>query len=117
MDIVTNEFNSWPMVLVSNLSESKDPLNYLKIKLTGTKSNRDGLGAVVRMRAGDQTYGKVYDGQSGYLSQSRYPLYFGLGDASQVDEIEVTWPTGAKQVVPGPIAANQTVEVIEIEAL
>jgi len=113
LDIVTNEFNSRPMVLVSNLSESKDPLNYLKINLRGTKSNRDGLGGVVRLRAGEQTFVKVHDGQSGYLSQSLYPLYFGLGDVNQVDEIEVTWPSGTRQVFPGPIEANQVVTVIE----
>jgi len=116
LDVVTNEFNSWPMVLVSNLSESKDPLNFLKIKLTGTRSNRDGLGAVVRLRAGDQTYVKVYDGQSEHLSQGLYLLYFELGDASQVDEIEVLWPSGTKQVVPGPIAASQSFEVKEKDA-
>ena len=113
LDIVTNEFNSRPMVLISNLSEKQDKLNYLKVKLVGEKSNRDGLGAVVRVRAGSQTYLKVHDGQSGYLSQSLYPLYFGLNEVTNVDEIKVTWPSGNKQTVPGPIDVNRTIEVKE----
>ena len=113
LDIVTNEFNSRPMVLISNLSEKHDKLNYLKVKLVGEKSNRDGLGAVVRVRTGSQTYMKVHDGQSGYLSQSLYPLYFGLNEVTNVDEIKVTWPSGNKQTVPGPIDVNRTIEVKE----
>jgi hypothetical protein len=53
------------------------------------------------------------DGKSGYLSQSLAPLYFGLGDADHADAIEVTWPSGKKQKVAGPIAANQQVDVTE----
>ena len=84
LDIVTNEFNTAPMVLVSNLTE-KTRVRYLEVKLTGTTSNRDGLGAVVKVTAGGSTYTKVMDGNSGYLSHSLYPLYFGLGAAETVD--------------------------------
>ncbi len=66
------------MVLVSNLTE-KTRVHYLAVKLIGTTSNRDGLGAVVKVTAGGMTYTKVIDGNSGYLSHSLYPLYFGLG--------------------------------------
>jgi hypothetical protein len=113
LDIVTNEHNSRPMVLISNLSEKHQNLNHLKVKLVGEKSNRDALGAVVKVRAGSQTYLKVHDGQSGYMSQSLCPLYYGLGEASSVDEIEVTWPSGDTQTVPGPIEANRTIEIKE----
>jgi hypothetical protein len=64
------------------------------VKLTGTASNRDGLGAVVKVTAGGSSYTKVFDGNSGYLSHSLYPLYFGLGAAETVDSIEVAWPSG-----------------------
>ena len=93
LDIVTNEFNAAPMVLVSNLTE-KTRVHYLAVKLTGTTSNRDGLGAIVKVTAGGSTYTKVFDGNSGYLSHSLYPLYFGLGAAESVDGIEVLWPSG-----------------------
>jgi enediyne biosynthesis protein E4 len=112
LDIVTNEFNASPMVLVSNLSE-KTKLHYLEVKLTGTISNRDGLGALVKVTAGGATYTKVFDGNSGYLSHSLYPLYFGLGAAEAVDSIEVVWPNGKKQTVRAPIKMNSVIEVRE----
>jgi len=112
LDIVTNEFNAAPMVLVSNLSE-KTRLHYLEVKLTGTRSNHDGLGAVVKVTAGGSTYTKVFDGNSGYLSHSLYPLYFGLGAAEAVDRIEVLWPSGKTQTVRAPITVNSRIEVRE----
>jgi enediyne biosynthesis protein E4 len=112
LDIVTNEFNAAPMVLLSNLSE-KTRLHYLEVKLTGTTSNRDGLGAVVKVVAGAASYTKVLDGNSGYLSHSVHPLYFGLGAAEAVDSIEVLWPSGKKQTVPAPIKMNSRIDIRE----
>ena len=112
LDIVTNEFNSEPMVLLSNLSAQKT-IHYLEVDLVGNKSNRSALGAVVKVIAGEQTYTKVHDGQSGYLSQSLYPLYFGLDDAEEVASIEVQWPSGEKQVLAGPLASNRRIRVEE----
>src|SRR5262249_23923370 len=100
VDIVTNDFNSAPQVLVSDLAQCRS-IHWLKVLMTGTTSNRDGLGAVVRVRAGGHVYTKWNDGKSGYLSQSALPLYFGLGDAEAVERIEIDWPSGRKQVETG----------------
>ena len=113
LDIVTNDFNSRPMVLVSDLAERNPDLRYLNVKLVGSRSNRDGLGCVVKVHAGDRVLTKVYDGKSGYLSQSLHPLYFGLDTSDVVDRIEVTWPSGTVQRVSGPIEANRLVEITE----
>ena len=113
LDIITNDFNSPPLVLVSNLSERNSQLSFLKIKLVGNRSNRDGLGALVKVYVGEQSYLKAYDGQSGYLTHSLYPLYFGLDGADTIDRIEVTWPSGSRQLVAGPLAANTTIEIVE----
>ena len=113
LDIVTNDFNSEPMVLVSNLTEKKAGIHFLKVKLVGTQSNRNGLGARVQVHTGPDVFLKVHDGQSGYLSQSDYPLYFGLGDIKTVDSIVVQWPSGVRQTVGGPISAGQTIEIEE----
>ena len=112
LDIVTNEFNAAPMVLMSNLSE-KTRVRYVAVRLTGTTSNRNGLGAVVKVTAGASTYTKVMDGNSGYLSHSLSPLYFGLGASDAVDRIEVAWPSGKKQIVQAPIKIDSVVEVRE----
>jgi hypothetical protein len=83
------------------------------VVLRGTASNRNGLGATVRVHAGTQTYTRYNDGKSGYLSQSVLPLYFGLGDAQKVDRIEIDWPSGHKQVITDGLQANQTLQITE----
>jgi cytochrome oxidase Cu insertion factor (SCO1/SenC/PrrC family) len=112
LDIVTSDFGGTPMVLVSDL-EQRQEIHFLKIKLVGNESNRDGLGAHVTVHAGESSLLSVHDGKSGYLSQSRKPLYFGLAEQQQVDRIEVDWPSGTRQVVEGPIEANQTLTITE----
>jgi enediyne biosynthesis protein E4 len=112
LDIVTNNFNSAPQVLISDLSQVKE-IHWLKIILVGTVSNRDGLAATVRVHSVGQIYTKYNDGKSGYLSQSALPLYFGLGDSKKVDRIEVTWPSGRKQVLTDGLGINQTLKITE----
>jgi hypothetical protein len=112
LDIVTNEFNAVPMVLVSNLTD-KRRVRYITVRLTGTTSNRDGLGAVVKVTAGGSTYTKLADGSSGYLSHSLQPLYFGLGNADAVQSIEVRWPSGKTQTIGAPIKMNSRIDVRE----
>ena len=107
LDILTNDFNSEPTVLVSDLSERNGDLRYLFVTLAGESSNRDGLGARVEVEVGERTLTKVQDGQSGYMSQSVIPLYFGLGAAGKVDRIRVRWPSGKVRVLEGPIEPNQ----------
>ena len=112
LDIVTNDFNSEPQVFISDLAQRKH-IHWLKVVLVGTVSNRDGLGATVRLRAGGQTYMKYNDGKSGYLSQSSLPLYFGLGDATKIDSVEVTWPSGRKQILTSGLAENIALKITE----
>lgn len=112
LDIVTNEFGDAPQVFVSDLAQ-KRKIHWLGVRLQGTASNRNGLGARVKVRVGDRVLTKVLDGSSGYLSHSLMPLYFGLDEADKVDGVEVVWPSGATQTVPGPVAANRILDVKE----
>ncbi len=112
MDIVTNEFNSAPQVLVSNLSD-RHAIHWLKVKLVGTASNRDGLGATVHVTAGGRTVTRYNDGKSGYLSQSSLPLYFGLGEAQKVDRVDVDWPSGRKQTLTQNLRENDVLQITE----
>ncbi len=113
-DIVTLEFNQPPLVLISNLSE-QTAINHVTVKLNGERSNRSGVGAKVRVFAGDDVYTKVNHGKSGYLSQSSLPLYFGIGSNEEIDKIEVTWPSGEIQVIDRAIELNQLIEIAEPE--
>jgi len=113
LDIVTNEFNGPPQVLVSDLAERRH-INLLKVRLRGTRSSRAALGAQVSVVLPDgRRILKVLDGKSGYLSQSDLPLYFGLGDAGQATSVEVRWPSGQRQTVAGPVPGGGTMNVVE----
>jgi hypothetical protein len=116
LDIVTNEFNSEPQVLISNLAQKKT-IHFLKVALVGSKSNRNGIGATVTVSIKDMKITQVQDGKSGYLSQSVLPLYFGLGESNQVDRIEVQWPSGERQTVLKPPPINTTIQIREGQAL
>jgi hypothetical protein len=112
LDIVTQEFNDRPQILVSNLTEKKR-IHFLKVKLIGTASNRDGLGATVTVRVGDRRLTQFNDGKSGYLSQSSLPLYFGLGDATRVEAVEVLWPSGKSQALSKELPIDQLLRITE----
>ena len=112
LDVITSEANDYPMVLVSNLSEHRK-LHFAQVKLTGTKSNRDALGAMIRVHAGGRVQTRLHDGKSGYLSMSSMPEYFGLGDSDKIDRIEIDWPSGTKQVVTDNLAPNRVIEITE----
>ena len=114
LDLVTNEFDDVPQVLMSDLSARRS-VHFLKVKLVGTRSNREGLGAVVRVRAGAREMSRLHHGKSGYLSQSSLPLYFGLGEAVQAEQIEIVWPSGRKQTVTKGIPKNGLLVVKESE--
>ena len=113
LDIVTNEFNAQPQVLVSDLAQ-RHRVHFLKVRLRGTRSNREGLGAQVTVVLPDgRRVLKVMDGKTGSLSQSDLPLYFGLGDADHAASLETRWPSGGRQTVAGPLRTGQTIEVVE----
>ena len=67
------------------------------MKLAGTKSNRDGIGAVVRVRSGGAAQWQMVRSGSSYCSQSELVLTFGLGRAARVDSLEVLWPSSQRQ--------------------
>jgi enediyne biosynthesis protein E4 len=84
----------------------------LRVKLVGTKSNRDGIGAVVRVSAGSDKQGKMLRSGSSYLAQSELVLTFGLGPLTQADTVEIQWPSGQVDKLSN-INAGQTVTVQE----
>jgi len=84
----------------------------LRVKLQGVKSNRDGIGAVVRVTAGKEQQSQMLRSGSSYLSQSELVLTFGLGANPVTSEVEVSWPSGEKDHVSS-IAADQTITIQE----
>ncbi len=95
-------------------NETVNNNHWLTIKLKGTKSNRDGMGARVRVLAEDLQQIREVGSGSGYLSQSDIRLHFGLGKYARVDLIEIRWPGGGIQKFTN-IETNRFVTIIEGE--
>jgi len=84
----------------------------LRVKLAGTKSNRDGIGAIVRVSAGGEKQWQMMRSGSSYLSSSELVLTFGLGSKNKADTVEIQWPSGQVDKLAN-IAAGQTVTIQE----
>ena len=81
------------------INDSPNNNHWLEIALQGTKSNRDGIGARIRLSAGGKMQFNCVSTASGYASSSAGPVHFGLGEAKVADEVEIQWPSGTKQVL------------------
>ena len=90
--------------------------NWISIKCKGTTSNRSGIGAKVRIKAHiggkDVWQLREISGQSGFLGQDEMRAHFGLGDAINIDSIQVVWPRGTISVLTN-VAANQFLTISE----
>jgi hypothetical protein len=98
LELVVNNFNDQPYYFKNNFPRR----NYVAFRLRGSASNRDAVGAVVRVRVGNAVMTRLVQAAGGYLSQSSKTVYFGLGDNSRIDRVEVVWPRGTKQVIEEP---------------
>ena len=105
--------NNGPARLLRNDNGNRNDL--LRVKLVGTRSNRDSIGAKVTLTTvnGTRLHAMVKTGSS-YLSQSEFPLTFGLGKPSneKLVSLEIVWPNGGKESIPH-IAANQFITIKE----
>jgi len=109
IDIYIVNLNSLNKFLRNNKGNQN---NWLIINLKGTTSNRDGIGARVKISAGGKVQSTQKKSTTGYLSQNDPRLHFGLAKAESVDKIEIRWPSGKMQVLEN-VKANQILDVIE----
>jgi hypothetical protein len=73
--------------------------HWIRLKLVGTSSNRDAIGAWIKARVGGQSLSRQVMPTRSYLSQSELPVTIGLGNSSRVESVEIIWPSGTKQEV------------------
>jgi hypothetical protein len=105
--------NGGPAFLFENDVVPGSPANKsLRIKLVGTKSNRDGIGTIVKVTTGAGTESQMMRSGSSYLSASELVLTYGLGQLHQADAIEIRWPSGQVDKL-STVTAGQTVTVTE----
>ena len=107
--------NAGPTHLFQNVV--KGTANHsLRVKLAGVKSNRDGIGALVRLTSGGGTQTQMLRSGSSYLSASELVLTFGLGQQGQAEVVEILWPSGQRDRLTD-VTARQTITVTEAKGI
>ncbi len=110
MDLFVTNANAEPF-LYHNVMPL--PNHWVELVLEGGgRSNREAIGAQVRLSAGGRTLLRFVDGGNGFASQSTRRVHFGLGAAAAVDRLEVRWPSGAKTVYPH-VPVDRIVRLVE----
>jgi enediyne biosynthesis protein E4 len=97
------------------MNRAPDAGHWLEVALRGTKSNRDGIGA--RIKIVSHTVGAQFNHMTssvGYASSSLGPVHFGIGQDSRVELIEIRWPSGTVQTLEN-VTADQVLRVVEPE--
>ncbi len=92
--------NGGPAYLLRNSPAGPGPARHaIRIKTVGTRSNRDGIGAVVRVETRNGGVWQTVHSGSSYCSQNELTLTFGLGDATAADKVEIEWPSGQRDTL------------------
>lgn len=86
--------------------------NWIVFKVEGTKSNRDGIGAVIRLRSGNLDQMQEVYQAGGFLSGNDLRSHFGIGPRQTVEEVRITWPSGLEQIFT-ELPANRFVKIVE----
>lgn len=110
-DIVIMNSNQRAVLLRNDGGNSK---NWLGIKLIGTQSNRDGIGAKVTVTTDDMTQIREVKSGSSYASGSDTRLLFGLGESRNVEKVSIVWQSGTTQALED-VAINQILTIVEVE--
>jgi len=113
LDVVITS-NHGPARLLRNDGGNRH--NWLAVRAVGTKSNRSGIGAIIRLRSASGKQWQAVRSGSSYCSQSDLTQTFGLGPDPRVEALEVEWPSGGRGRVEG-IAVNQRITIVEGKGL
>jgi hypothetical protein len=98
LDLIVNNFNDRAFYFRNRFPQK----SWIEFRLTGTKSNRDAIGAVVTLHLGGEKMVRQVHAAGGYLSQSSLMLHFGLGDHTTIDWMEICWPSGLRERIDHP---------------
>lgn len=109
VDVLVSAIGEKPQLLINRTANAN---HWIILKLVGTKDNRDGLGTKVKITTKEGVQYNQATTAVGYNSSSDKRVYFGLGSASEIQKIELAWPTGVKQVLTG-VKADQVLTIVE----
>ena len=103
LDIAVAHINARPSLLRNDIGGER---NYLAVRTVGVESNRDGVGARIRVRTGPRVQVREVRRGGSYLSSHDPRVFFGLGASAQADEVEIRWPSGKVQRLDGVLAGQ-----------
>lgn len=103
LDIAVAHVNARPSLLRNDLGGRR---NYLAVRTVGVESNRDGVGARIRVRTGPRVQEREVRRGGSYLSSHDPRVFFGLGASAQADEVVIRWPSGKVQRLDGVLAGQ-----------
>ena len=106
LDVVLTQIGGPPLLLRNDQNLHH---HWIRLKLVGTKSNRDAIGAWIKVRVGGHTLSRQVMPTRSYLSQSELPVTIGLGEATKLDSVEILWPGGSTQKVSPPALDRLTI--------
>jgi hypothetical protein len=109
IDMVVNDLDGPPQLLRNDGGAAN---NFVMVRTVGVKSNRDGIGAKVKVVSGDLTQIDEVRSGASYISQSDLRLHFGLEKRAKIDLIEIRWPSGAVDKITN-VNANKLLTVKE----
>jgi hypothetical protein len=109
LDLILNNYNVPAQYFVNRLPRRG---HWLRVRLRGRESNRDGVGAILRARIGQRSQMHVVTAGDGYASQYSRIAHLGLGESTRIDELEITWPSGNVQRFAS-LKADRFVEIDE----
>ncbi len=109
LDVFTANANGEPYLYHNLMPTGR---HWVQFSLEGRKSNRTAVGAQVRLKSGSQTRLQFISGGNSFAGQSSSRIHFGLGEMAHVDQIEVRWPNGDKEVF-GNIAVDKLQKIVE----
>lgn len=110
VDVIVNDLDGPPMLLRNDGGGKAG--HWISLKLAGTKSNRNAVGARVSVKTGSLVQIDEVRAGDSYISHSDFRLHFGLGSAQTVDEIEVKWPAGGVQKVT-KVPVDRVISIVE----
>jgi hypothetical protein len=83
--------------------------HWIELKLVGTRSNRDAIGARVTLKTPERSMIREVDGGNGYAGQSQQRVHFGLGASTEITSLTVRWPSGLRQEIKAPMDRITTI--------
>src|SRR5438445_12024368 len=99
MSAVVNNMNAAPSLVVNEVRSTN---HWIGIRTVGTKSNRDGIGARIALKAGSRTLVDEVRSGSSYDSNNDMRVHFGLGGTTKIDFVQIRWPSGLVERFDNP---------------